>query len=328
MTRDVIQEIKIKHYKDDPVNILRKIVMLAITGSSISDDDYYNILICRNKLTLKHLQTKYCYNMIISPFKEGKGYEFIKLLEEVELLELIFPSISKLIGIDGGHYHNETVYTHVLGALRALDNVKVPWYVKLAALYHDCGKSKWEISPEGKRRFTDHAPFGAKLVENDLRRLKFPKGIISTVKTLVCYHMSHINDQMQIHAHSLRRVKTKFDEIGIPLKYFFWIRYADNKGSAVKQTDFSYYWKVYRRSLRTLNPPHVPSIKDLEINGYDIIKNFGDCNGDIEGKCIGYILKNLFIKWQAGEIENDYCCLLAEAKSLYQDWKDTIKFGA
>lgn len=329
----IFQEIKDNLYKDDPISMLKHLVMIAIAGSSLSDEDYYTILLNRNKLTLKHIQTDYCYNMIISPFKEGKGYNFIKLLEEVELLNLIFPSINKLIGVDGGHYHNETVYTHVTGALRALDKLKLPWYVKLAALYHDCGKQKWEISPEGKRRFTNHAPFGAQLVEGDLRRLKFPEGIISTVKTLVCYHMSHMNDQMQIHVHSLRKVKAKFDELNIPFKYFFWIRYADNKGSAVKQTDFMYYWKVYRRSLKALNPPHVPSVKDLEMNGYDIMRNFGDHNGGgIEGRCIGFILKSLFNEWQEGKIENEYAVLLTRAKELHYEFTkvhgipvDTVK---
>ena len=250
----------------------------------------------------------------------------MKLLEEVELLEIVFPSIYALIKVDGGHYHNETVYSHVMGALRALDKLNLPWYIKLAALYHDCGKSKWEISDEGRRRFTNHATFGAQLVEGDLRRLKFPIGIISTVKTLVCYHMSHMNDKEQIHVHSLRKVKTKFDEVGIPFKYFFWIRYADNMGSAVKQTDFMYYWKVYKLSLKALNPPHIPSVKDLEVNGYDIMRNFGDHNGGgIEGKCIGYILRNLFELWQAGEIENNYKDLILRTRDLEYEFKEKHK---
>jgi putative nucleotidyltransferase with HDIG domain len=203
-----------------------------------------------------------------------------------------------------------------LGALRALDKLKLPWYIKLAALYHDCGKSKWEISDEGKRRFTNHATFGAQLVEGDLRRLKFPEGIISIVKTLVCYHMSHMNDREDIHIHSLRKVKAKFDEMNIPFKYFFWIRYADNMGSAVKLTDFKYYWKVYRLALKALNPPHIPSVKDLDINGYDIMNTFPE----ITGKGVGFILRKLFDLWSTGQIENEHSTLLNEAKNLYKEW--------
>lgn len=314
-----------KEFLKNPVNILHAIFYYAsvLNKSSFDDVYFYTIIRVRNRVTEEILQSKEIYEIIRKTFSNGSAYNFIKLLEEVELLEIVFPNIYALIKVDGGHYHNETVYSHVLGALRALDKVKLPWFVKLSALYHDVGKQKWEISEEGRRRFTDHAVFGKSLVEGDLRRLKFPLGIITTLKTLVCYHMAHINDKEQIHVHSLRKLKAVFDENNIPLKYFFWVRYADNKGSAVKKTDFKYYWKVYRRCLEILHKKPEPSVKDLELNGYDIMRNFGDHNGNgVEGKCIGYILRTLFDKWQNGEIENNYYDLLEEAKILEQEWKD------
>ena len=311
-----IDKIYDEEYLKNPANMLFVLGAISFSDGDISDEGYYRILRLRKHITLRMIQTDRFKNMLISVFREGHGYKFVKLLEEVELLDFVFPSINKLIGVDGGHYHNETVFTHVMGALRAVDKLKLPWYIKLAALYHDCGKSKWEISPEGKRRFTNHATYGAQLVESDLRRLKFPEGIISTVKTLVCYHMSNMNDKDDIHVHSLRKVKAKFDEMNIPFKYFFWIRYADNMGSAVKLTDFKYYWKVYRLSLRALNPPHIPSVTDLKINGYDIMNAFPE----ITGKGIGFILKKLFDLWMTGQIENERNILLTEAKALYEEW--------
>ena len=316
-----------KDYRANPRSILFTLLTYVMNGRSTLDDVHFYLFIrIRKLITEKVLKDEKTFDIIKAAFESKHAYNFVKLLEEVELLEIVFPSIYALIKVDGGHYHNETVYSHVMGALRALDKLNLPWYIKLAALYHDCGKSKWEISDEGRRRFTNHATFGAQLVEGDLRRLKFPIGIISTVKTLVCYHMSHMNDKEQIHVHSLRKVKTKFDEMGIPFKYFFWIRYADNMGSAVKQTDFMYYWKVYKLSLKALNPPHIPSVKDLEVNGYDIMRNFGDHNGGgIEGKCIGYILRNLFELWQAGKVENNYKDLILRARNLEYEFKEKHK---
>ena len=316
-----------KDYRENPRNILFALLLCAMNNrASVDDAHFYLFIRIRKLITDKVLKDKKTFDIIKAAFESKHAYNFVKLLEEVELLEIVFPSIYALIKVDGGHYHNETVYSHVMGALRALDKLNLPWYIKLAALYHDCGKSRWEISEEGRRRFTNHATFGAQLVEGDLRRLKFPIGIISTVKTLVCYHMSHMNDKEQIHVHSLRKVKTKFDEMGIPFKYFFWIRYADNMGSAVKQTDFMYYWKVYKLSLKALNLPHIHSVKDLEVNAYDIMRNFGDHNGGgIEGKCIGYILRNLFELWQAGEIENNYKDLILRARDLEYEFKEKHK---
>lgn len=326
MTSDILDRLAEDNTKKDPLIILTGLYLCAHGSYDIDDEHYYRWIRLRKLITEDMLKKKFVRTLIQNVFNSKCAYRFVRMLEEVELLEMIFPSIYALIKVDGGHYHNETVYSHVLGALRALDKLNLPWYVKLAALYHDCGKSKWEISPEGKRRFTNHAVFGAQLVERDLRRFKFEKGIISTIKTLVCYHMSHMNDKEQIHVHSLRKVKAKFDEMGIPFKYFFWIRYADNMGSAVKQTDFMYYWKVYKLSLKALNPPHIPSVKDLEINGHDIMRNFGDHNGrGIEGKCIGYILRSLFELWQAGKIENNYKDLILKARDLEYEFKKKHK---
>ena len=175
-----------KDYRENPRNILFILLLCAMNNRSTLDDVHFYLFIrIRKLITEKVLKDEKTFDIIKAAFESKYAYNFVKLLEEVELLEIVFPSIYALIKVDGGHYHNETVYSHVMGALRALDKLNLPWYIKLAALYHDCGKSKWEISNEGRRRFTNHATFGAQLVEGDLRRLKFPIGIISTVKTLV-----------------------------------------------------------------------------------------------------------------------------------------------
>ena len=175
-----------KDYRANPRSILFTLLTYAMNGRSTLDDVHFYLFIrIRKLITEKVLKDEKTFDIIKAAFESKHAYNFVKLLEEVELLEIVFPSIYALIKVDGGHYHNETVYSHVMGALRALDKLNLPWYIKLAALYHDCGKSKWEISNEGRRRFTNHATFGAQLVEGDLRRLKFPIGIISTVKTLV-----------------------------------------------------------------------------------------------------------------------------------------------
>lgn len=305
-----------KFYTEKPHRILNSLLLYALPSNELDSTHYFLFLRLRKLLTLEIIQSDKVRKILISAFKSKRAYQFIKMLEEVELLELIFPSIYALIKVDGGHYHNETVYTHVMGALRALDETDLPWYVKLAALYHDCGKCKWEISDEGKRRFTNHAVTGAKLVESDLKRLKFSKDVISIVKTLVNYHMSHLNDRNTIHVHSLRRVKTAFDSKNIPFKYFFWIRYADNMGSAVKETNFMYYWGVYKRSIKALNPPHVPSVRDLNINGKDLINEFNLS----EGKIIGVILKSLFNLYQLGKISNEREVLLEKGKELINEF--------
>lgn len=311
-----------KFYKEYPYRILAVLYYYSVVKrEQLPDELFYIIIRIRKYLTEEMLASEEVRELIRNVFAGDRAYEFVKVLEEVELLELVFPNIYALIKIDGGHYHNETVYSHVLGALRALRNVDVPWFVKLAALYHDCGKQKYEDFEDGRRRFSNHATSGAFFVECDLRRFKFDEGTVNTLKTLVLYHMSHLNDGNEIHVKSLRKVKTVFEENNIPFKYFFWVRYADNMGSAKKKTNFMYYWGIYKRALQKLNPPREPSISDLKINGNNLIEDFGLT----QGKVIGYVLKKLFNQWQASEIENVKEVLESKVRDLINEFNELHK---
>ena len=297
-----------KKVRSNPTLLLDYAYSTSVYGYEAEDDLFYEILRLHNLLTPKVLKT--CGDLIERAFSSGRAYHFVKTLFEYELLEKVFPGIYALIRVDGGHYHNETVYTHVMGALRALDRIKLPWYVKLAALYHDVGKCQWEISDEGKRRFTKHATVGGPIVEKDLKRLGIPQDIIEIVKALVNLHMTQVDGP-----HSIRKLARALDEKNIPHKYFFWVRYADNKGSAVHKTDFRYYWRLYLKFKRTLYVKKEPSVTDLCVNGHDLMKEFHKK----PGKWLGALLKYLFVGVQERGYKNERGYLITEAKK-FMEW--------
>lgn len=295
-------------FTKDPIRILRALRLAAKCRLEIEKETYYEIFRLRHLLINADIHEDRLFNEFRKGFTCGHAYEFVKLLDEFELLEHFFPAVHALKNVDGGHYHNETVYHHVLGALKALDNTKLPFELKLAALYHDVGKQKWEITEDGKRRFSNHAVFGAELVESDLSRLKFPRGVKVYVKTIVYNHMRQMDGKKSISrlVHDLKRGK-------IPLKHFVYLRYSDNKGNHRTKTDFKEHWKRYRFCLQILNPKHVPSVKDLKINGRTLMMEL-----KIEqGKIIGTILKILFEKVVAGELENKKKVLIEEAVKIH-----------
>lgn len=299
-----------KNFNKDPLGILDLIYYRTSCSMEIEDEAYYEILRLRGLITPKLFKSGRVAKIIENVFNSKRAYYFVRALNELELLETVFPGIARLISVDGGHYHNETVFTHVMGALRAVDKLDIPWYVKLAALYHDAGKYKWEISDAGKRRFTHHAQNGVPVVENDLTRLKIAPEIIHTVKVLVGAHMSQIDGP-----HSIRKLNRLFEKENIPVKYFFWVRYADNKGSAVYKTNFMYYWSLYRTFKSTLYVKKEPSVTDLAVNGKSLMKEFGKG----PGKWIGMTLRYLFVGVQERGYENTEEFLLKEAHK-FVDW--------
>ena len=308
---NIIQQV----IKLDAVNLFRMLLDVARGKDEMDDECYYEILRLRKKINIKTLANNGMSDVVIEVFNSGYAYKFMQLLQEHELTELIFPAINALLTVDGGHYHNELVYTHVMGALRALDKLdKIPWYVKLAALYHDCGKYTWEISEEGKRRFLNHAQKGVIVAERDMKRLGIPDEYVGYITTLVGMHMQQLDK-----GHSMRKLKRIFEEANLNPKYFFWVRYADNKGSAVYRTNFSFYWSLYKQYKTEVKEVHTPSVRDLCINGHDLMKHFGKPPGKWLGAVLTYLFKGVqergyqnerefllkeseqFVKWYTGE---------------------------
>ena len=277
----------------DPVSILSYLRLIASYDLIIPKETHFEIF--KHKDKLKQVD----FGELLPELTEGiitGCAQFIELLDRYELLEHFFPAVHATKGIDGGHYHNETVYSHLLNALSALSDIDLPIEVYLAALYHDVGKVKYEILEDGRRRFTNHAVFSSELVERDLRRLKFDLGIICMAKSLCSLHMSYIGGKKSIF-----KLKNILDENKIPLKNFFWLKYADSMSNNLRETNFMDFWKLYRRSLEVLNKKPEPSVKDLEVNGRDLINIFNMS----EGEEIGKVLKILFEKVQTGELINE-----------------------
>lgn len=297
--------------KDDPVELFRLLLLVAAGQEEMDDECYYEILRLRKKITNKALINNGIADLIMEIFSSGYAYPFMKLLQEHELTEILFPAINALLTVDGGHYHNELVYTHVMGALRAIDkHGKIPWFVKLAALYHDCGKYTWEISEEGKRRFLNHAQKGAIVAERDMKNLGIPKVYIGYITTLVGMHMQQLDK-----GHSMRKLKRVFEEANLNPKYFFWVRYADNKGSAVYRTQFMFYWNLYKQYKTAVKVVHVPSVKDLCVNGHDLMKHFNKG----PGKWLGATLTYLFTGVQERGYQNEREYLL-KASETFVNW--------
>lgn len=277
----------------DPVSILTYLRLVASYNLSIPKETHFELF--KHKDKLKQVDFKEVLPELTEGIIQGCT-RFIELLDKYELLKHFFPAVYATKGIDGGHYHNEIVYSHLLNALSALSDIDLPIEVYLAALYHDVGKVKYEILEDGRRRFTNHAVFSSELVERDLRRLKFDLGIICMAKSLCSLHMAYIGGKKSIF-----KLKNNLDENNIPLKNFFWLKYADSMGNNLRETNFMDFWKLYRQSLKILNEKPNPSIKDLEVNGRDLINIFNMS----EGKEIGKVLRILFEKVQTGELINE-----------------------
>jgi tRNA nucleotidyltransferase (CCA-adding enzyme) len=121
---------------EDPVRILRGIRFASVYNLRIEKETYFEMFRLRH--LLKDIPKERILLEVTKAFKSNNTHRFLTLLEEMEMLEYVFPSMVELKNIDGGGYHAETVRSHCFNAVKAIEDKH--WLLKLAALYHDVGK--------------------------------------------------------------------------------------------------------------------------------------------------------------------------------------------
>ena len=116
----------------------------------------------------------------------------IKLLDEVGLLEYIFPEVYDTKDFDQhSTFHAEDLYQHTLSVLEKTPPILE---VRMAALYHDVGKiDTFFLDENGEGRFFGHQSVSEKLLVDRLKKLKYSKKFIENTRLLVKRHMDNTN---------------------------------------------------------------------------------------------------------------------------------------
>jgi len=178
------------------------------------------------------------------------------------------------------------VLDHMLVALDSAPSIKLR--VRLAALLHDLGKpGTYQESEDEETSFIGHPGLGAKIAGKLLKRLGAPGDLIKDVKHLIRNHM--FNDTFDLSDSAVRRLLDKVgpDMIGD----LFDMRFGDRIASGKPRLAMGKLGSLRTRIERKLaGEPDKPSVKDLAVNGKDLMEALG-----IEpGLEVGRILRELF----------------------------------
>lgn len=227
-------------------------------------------------------------------------YDGLKLLDEIGVLGILFPELTKGKGMaQRKDYHKYDVFEHIL---------RVVYYanpkVRLGALLHDIGKAK---AMEEFGKYHGHADIGVNIARQILQRLKVDKKTINETLFLVKYHMKDM-DCLE----GKNKIKRFMVENQAYVDALLMLKQADYMGSKDKK-DVCPTVAKWNNILEEMKKDGTPfKIKDLMISADDLM-NIG-----FNGKDIGNELNKLFFLCVNDPTKNDHLKLL---KISIQDYE-------
>jgi len=292
-----------KRFRESPIRILRAFSLAARFNYKITAHTKEGIAECCSYL--KKVSQEAIRFELIDIIMSKKPSKYFKLMEELGVLEIILPELHRCVKCwQDKRYHKYDVFHHLI---YACDSTEPNLVIRLSALFHDIGKPASLNLIGTKRTFYKHEVMGSKEAALILRRLKFDNKIIQEVTHLIRMHMYHYTRE-----YSDAGIRKFINNAGVKeadlnnLKNFplFKLRRADRAGNGFRkklttdrQLDFE------KRIIEVFNSSKGLSIKDLCINGNDLMEIFSLTPGKSVGDVLHYLLERILEEPELNEKE-------------------------
>ena len=292
-------------FKEDALRILRALRFASVLGFEIETETKKAIHSCKallKNISVERIQVEF------SKLICGKN-AYSVLQEFSEVVCVFIPEFEKCIGFEQiNRHHCFDVYTHILKSVEksSTDNA----IIRLALFFHDIGKPiVAHFDEKGEQHYYGHPKVSAEITENIMTRLRFDNDTKNKVVTLVRMHDSPIMLD-EIDTPSKKRLKRILSQIGVDLTYdLIEVKCCDNSAQCPEYyRGDNFYKTTYDILDEVINEDECFSIKDLKINGNDLIAI------GFKGKDIGKALQKCLDGVIDGKVSNNYDDLIKYIK--------------
>ncbi len=278
--RRLLKQTSPSAFQSDPIRVLRLCRLKAKLGFDVDAETSASARRFAKRLSdvaKERIGEEFRKIMLLS-----KPSSALRCLLEVGALDVVLPELAACVGVtQPGGMHAFDVFDHIL---RTVDESPPKPLVRFAALFHDITKPAHRfVGEDGRARFYGHQTTAAKLAKDWLEEHAFSKRFASAVAQLVKHHMfTHATTEKGIR----RFIRRVGEELVEPL---FELRFADTKAQGLGgdiDAEMEYCRRV--RSVLEQKPPL--SVRDLAVDGYDVMNVLGIPPGPDVGKALGKLL--------------------------------------
>lgn len=285
LSKRIIRMVSPESFPEDPLRMLRAIQFAARFEFTIEPETFRAII--RHSGLIKSVSperiSEELNKLLVLADRPSIGF---RLMHETGLLKQILPEMEEMVNVhQPGGYHKYDVFEHTLHTVDAAPKVL---QIRLAALFHDIAKpqTKRALEEEGKATFYGHEKIGARTALRVMKRLRYSNDMIRAVVILVDKHMftTAVTDK------GMRRLIRR---VGQDLIFnLLDLRRADvvAQGMGGQTDDVDEFERQIRDELER-KPPF--SIKDLVINGHDLMSVFNLPQSAIIGEVLNYLLEKV-----------------------------------
>ncbi|MFA5404725.1 MAG: CCA tRNA nucleotidyltransferase [Ignavibacteria bacterium] len=306
-----------KTFDDDPLRMLRAIRFASRFNFSIEQNTLNAIAKYKDRLKDNIVSQERITNEFLNILESEAPSIGLNLLFLTGLLDIFFPEVTKLAGVDQRKdYHHKDVFHHTLQVLDNTAKKTNNVWLRFAALVHDIAKPKTKRFIEGTGwTFHGHEELGARMMKKIFEKMRLPLTQLPYVEKLIRLHLRPIplaSDDVTDSA--IRRLAA---EAGEDLEDLLILCRADitSKNPEKMKKFMNNYEIIEKRIVEVQEKDQLRNFQS-PIRGEEIMKicNLSPC------KTVGTIKKAIEEAILEGIIPNDY----DKAKEYLYKIKDDI----
>ncbi len=176
-------------FEDDPLRIMRAFRFAAQLGFHLDPAALAAVRAMRDRLAI--VSQERITEEFLKILKTETPSLALKLMGETGVLDLVFPEIAQMSGVDQRRdHHHKDVFLHTCAVVDNIARTTDALWLRFVALVHDIAKPRTKAFKEGTGwTFHGHEEIGARMMKKIFHRMRLPLEHLPYVEKLVRLHL-------------------------------------------------------------------------------------------------------------------------------------------